>query len=248
MWSADRGINFIQQADEEEKPFMLWLTMPRPHQTYAAAKDFWDMYDEADINLAENSENTMEGRSSAAKEMQRRYKQEKDWMVFDPKEYEAGIKRVLRGYYACVTQMDDAMGKVLKSLDKMGIREDTIIVYLTDHGEFAGEHGMIEKAPGIGFGCVTRIPMIVSWKNHLPQNMVREELVEAVDVFPTVCGLADIDMPNWADGKNIVELLEADKPVRKYAITENPLTRTIHSKKYKLTQYLPEFEVNDFGE
>lgn len=247
-WSANCANEFIEKAFQKQKPFCFWLTVPRPHQTYAPAKEFWDIYEGEDLRLPPNSEDRMELRSEAAKETQKKFQNQKDWIAFGEKEFDTARKRVLRGYYAYVTQMDDAMGTVLEKIEELGIRENTIIIYMTDHGEFAGEHGMIEKAPGIGFGCVTRIPMIVSWKGKLPENEVREEIIESVDVFPTISSLAGIPIPDWADGKDATDLLMHDKKIHEFAVTENPNTKTIHTKKYKLTQYLPEFQGEDFGE
>jgi arylsulfatase A-like enzyme len=141
------------------------------------------------------------------------------------------------------------MGRVVEHLDALGIREDTIIVYTTDHGEFAGEHGMIEKSPGIGFRCVTQVPLIYSWKGHLDEGEARNALVESIDFLPTVCALAGLEMPNWVDGMNIEKVLESDEDIRDIAVTENPYTKTLHTKKYKYTQYIPDMQNGeDFGE
>lgn len=247
-WSANCANHFIEQAVESGKPFCFWLTVPRPHQTYAPAKEFWDLYKEDELELPANAEDKMELRSEAARETQKKFQNKKDWIAFGEKDFESARKRVLHGYYACVSQMDDAMGTVLDKLDELGIRENTIVIYTTDHGEFAGEHGMIEKAPGIGFECVTRVPMIFSWKGKLPENTARENLIESVDIFPTISKLAGIPLPDWADGKDATDLLMSDKEIHEFAVTENPNTKTIHTKKYKLTQYLPEFQGEDFGE
>ena len=224
------------------------MTVPRPHQTYAPCREFWDLYEGMDLELPPNAGNDMHDRSAAARTTQENFQKNGDWMLFEPRDFDEARKRVLRGYYACVSQMDDAMGRVLDKLDELGIRENTIIVYTTDHGEFAGEHGMIEKAPGIGFGCVTRIPMIFSWKGKMKAGEVRDSLVESIDILPTVCELAGLARPDWADGKSAVPVLKDDTAIRDMAVTENPNTKTIHTKRYKLTQYLPEFQGEDFGE
>lgn len=248
-WSADQAIKFIEKAQEEDKPFCFWMTVPRPHQTYAPAKKFWDMYDEDKLTLPPNSENTMEGRHISARKTQKGFQESEEWRIFEPKDWESSRRRVLHGYYANVSQVDDAMGRVLDKLDELGIRENTIIVYTSDHGEFAGEHGMIEKAPGIGFRCVTRVPSIWSWKGHLQEGETRDALVESIDFLPTVSKLAGIPLPNWVDGCDISSVLEKDDDVRDIAVTENAVTKTIHTKKYKFTQYLPEMNNGkDFGE
>ncbi|OGO80058.1 MAG: hypothetical protein A2Y21_11205, partial [Clostridiales bacterium GWC2_40_7] len=202
-WSAEKTNDFIEKCHLDEVPFCFWMTVPRPHSTYVPAKEFWDMYDENKLTLPPNSENKMEGRHPSAKRTQEGWQKSNDWRIFKPDDWESARRRIMKGYYACVSQVDDAVGRVLDKLDELGIREETIIVYATDHGEFAGEHGMIEKAPGIGFRCVTRIPYIWSWKGHLKEGEIRDSLVESVDFLPTVCALAGIPAPDWVDGKDI---------------------------------------------
>ena len=248
-WTAKRTIDFLDQAHEEKVPFCFWMTVARPHETYLAAKEFWDMYDEKKLTLPPNSEDDMSLRHPNTRRMHENFKNSKDWRIYKPDDWDSVRKRILHGYYACVTQVDDAVGRVLKKLDKLGMRENTIIVYATDHGEFAGEHGMIEKAPGIGFGCVTRIPYIWSWPGHIPEHVVRDALVETVDFLPTVCSLAGLPAPNWTDGFDITGVLEKGADVREIAVTENPLSKTVMTKKFKLTQYPPEMcDGADFGE
>ena len=248
-WTAAKTIDFIEKAHKENKPFCFWMTVPRPHQTYAPAKEFWDMYDEEKLKLPPNAEYDMSERHWSAKVTRNEFQNNLSWVVFEPKDWDSARRRVMHAYYACVTQVDYAVGEVLKKLGELGIRENTIVVYASDHGEFAGEHGMIEKAPGIGFRCVTRIPYIWSWPGHLPEGEMRDALVESVDFLPTVCRLAGIPMPNWVDGKDMYNVLYDNEDIRDIAVTENPLTKTINTKKYKFTQYLPEMcEGKDFGE
>lgn len=242
-WIARETIQFIEEAHKDNRSFCFWMTLPRPHQTYAPAQKFWDMYDDKALTLPPNANHHLDGRHRSALRTQQYFQNEKDWRLFEEKDWEATRRRVLRGYYACVTQVDDAIGSVLNKLDELGIRENTIIVYASDHGEFAGEHGLIEKAPGISFHCVTRVPFIWSWPGHIPENVTRHTLIESVDFLPTICSLAGVAPPDWVDGIDMSETLYQDIDLKDIAITENAYTKTLHTKKYKFTQYLP--ELND---
>ena len=248
-WSADRAVNFIQGAERDGQPWCYWLTLPRPHQVYAPSPEFWNLYDGDSLTFPPNADDDLAGRHPAARQTQRRVQQQTGWMHFEPKTWEAARRRVLRGYYGCVSQVDDAVGRVLAELDRLGIRENTIVVYSTDHGEFAGEHGMIEKAPGIGFHCVTRVPMIWSWPGKLPAGEARDGLFESVDLLPTIAALAGWSPPDWVDGVEQRGLLEGGGEGKACAVTENPLARTIHTRRYKLTYYPPELQGGaEFGE
>jgi arylsulfatase A-like enzyme len=248
QWSTNIAKDFVKKQNSEGKPFFAWLTLPRPHQTYAPSQKFWDLYDEKELTLPPNADDDMSGRSRAARETQDNFQNKRDWIAFGPDDFGSARRRVLHGYYGCVSQMDDCMGQMLDLLDELEIAEDTLVVYLTDHGEFAGEHGMIEKAPGIGFGCVTKIPMIWRYPGCKAKHRSME-MVEGVDVFPTLCELAGLPLPNWVDGCSLKTTLEEDIPVKELCVTENPHTKTIHTKEYKLTQYLDEFhDGKEFGE
>lgn len=237
---ARKSVDFMRAAVDSAEPFCLWMSLPRPHQAYSPAREFWDLYLGDAPPLPPNAGDRLEGRSLAARETAAFFQNETEWMAFDPREWEAARRRVLQGYYACVSQVDAAVGRVLTALEEMGVSENTLIVYSSDHGEFAGEHGLIEKAPGIGFHCVTRIPMIWSWPGRLPQKRAWTSLVESVDFLPTVCRLLGLDDPDWVDGIDISGLLKNGNPVRSFAFTEHPLSKTIHSEHHKLTLYLPE--------
>jgi arylsulfatase A-like enzyme len=239
-WAAERTISFMKESIKEDMPFCFWMTVPHPHTLYRPAQQFWDMYDEQELALPPNANNEFHHRHPYARPTQESFQNDPKWKALEPRDWESYRRRIMRGYYACVTQVDEAVGRVLQALDEMGIRENTIIVYTTDHGEFAGEHGMIEKAPGIGFRCVTRIPFIWSWKDHLPEAQIRDGITESVDFLPTVCSLAGLEPPNWVNGTDISPALHRSEDVKEYAFTETPTVKTIHSKQYKLTQYLPE--------
>lgn len=240
-WSAEMTIKFIEETHRDRQPFCFWMTVPRPHQTYAPAKPFWDLYNESDLTLPPNARNNFLDRDVAARET-KRLQENGDWIAYQPRDLESARRRVLRGYYGCVSQVDDAVGQVLACLDRLRLRENTIVIYSSDHGDFAGEHGMIEKAPGIGFHCITRIPMIWSWPGTLPTGAAPSHLFESVDFLPTVCALAGLPAPNWTDGQDATQLLLQDRKVRDFAVTENHWTKTIHSDRYKLTEFLPEFD------
>lgn len=247
-WCATECIDFIEDAVKDDQPFFMWLTLPRPHQTYCPAKEYWDLYEGMEFQLPPNADDDMSQRDEASREKQDTFQKSSAWNVFDPKDFDSARRRVLRGYYACVSQSDAAIGRVLDAVEKLGITDDTIIVYSTDHGEFAGEHGMIEKAPGIGYSCVTKVPMI--WKYAgAPAGVRRSEIMESVDIFPTICQIAGLEQPDWVDGCAGECVLRDDTPIKDIAVTENPNTKTIHTKKYKLTQFLPEFHGGkEFGE
>ncbi len=234
---TQRLISFLR-SQPKGQPFCAWLTLPRPHQEYTPAKEFWDMYDDRKLTLPPNADDPLTDKSPQT--LQRLVQRRPNWAGWytEPKEWEHGRRRVLRGYYGCVSMVDACMGLVMKELKALGMDENTIVIYSADHGDFAGEHGIIEKAPGLAYDAITRIPFIWRWRGRIPEGKVCEELVESVDFLPTVCRLAGLPVPAQCDGYDITKMLQGDPaPVREAAFTENPWGKCIRKKDWKLTHY-----------
>lgn len=233
-WAAGEAVRFLESS--ADAPFCLWASFPHPHPTYAPAAPFWELYD-GELPLPPSAHDALADRHPTLR-AERAKQQQADWAIFAPRDWEAASRRVLRGYYGCVSQMDDAVGRVLAGLDALGLRENTIIVYGSDHGDFMLEHGLIEKAPGIGSRCVTQVPMLWSWPGYLPEGATRDALAEAVDVLPTLCALAGLPAPDWADGHDLSDVLAGTRDgVRDVAVTEGPLAHAIHTSRYTLVHY-----------
>ncbi len=248
-WCASETMEFIRDSNDRDKPFICWMSMPHPHQGWAPAKEFWDLYDEDALTLPPNAESDFSFRHPTAEKARKYYQENDEWRLYEPKDWESARRRVLKGYYASVSQVDDAVGRVLKGLKELGLEEDTIVIYSADHGDFAGEHGMIEKAPGIAFRCVTRIPLIMKCPGLIPENLTRRHLVESIDLFPGLVELCGLSEPDWIDGTSLTPVLMKDEPVKKYAFTEHPLSKTVHTERYKFTHYQKEMcGGKDFGE
>jgi arylsulfatase A-like enzyme len=161
-----------------------------------------------------------------------------EWTLFEPRTFEAGRLRKLHGYLGNVSHVDHAVGEVLGRLDERGLSEDTIVVYTTDHGEYACEHGMMEKAPGICSDAVTRIPMIWRWEGRLKAGHVAREIVEAVDLPNTLASPAGLEPLETSDGKDVSHLLRGGSgEVRKTGVTEFAWSRSVRKGKHRFVCY-----------
>lgn len=247
-WIAHETIRFMKEAVGQGKPFLAHASLPRPHQCTAPSEPFWSMYEGVDLTLPPNADYPMEGKAPHLNEAAEGWRKG-EWTLLDPKTFEAGRLRKLRGYLGAVSQVDHAVGVMLDALAEMGIAENTIVVYSSDHGDYACEHGIMEKAPGICSDAITRVPSLWRWPGQFQAGHVAEELVESVDFATTVCKLAGLPELLTADGKDIGPLLRGGSgEVRSIAVTEFAWSRSVRKGRYRLVYYPPEQFHEDYPE
>ncbi len=222
-----------ERSDGE--PFFYKLDPLHPHENYIPVQRFWDIYEGVELQLPPSADEDLSDKSPHQQWMiERQRTSEAPWLL-EPKTYEAVRLRKLRGYYGCISQVDYLVGLVVDKLKEIGELDNTIIIYTADHGEFALEHGFMEKVPGISDDAVTRVPYIWNWPGgDFTANTV-EELVESIDTFPTLCQLAGIQPLDTMDGKDLSGMLHGQvEPLRDFVVTEFPLSRVIRTKQWKL--------------
>jgi arylsulfatase A-like enzyme len=145
------------------------------------------------------------------------------------------------GYLGNVSHVDHAVGELVAFLDANGLGDDTIVVYSADHGDYATEHGIMEKAPGICHDAITRIPFIWRWGGNFQAGHVATELVETVDVSATLCALCGIAPLETSDGRDITSLLRGDAgEVRDIAVTEFAWSKSVRKGDWRFVYYPPD--------
>lgn len=229
-WAPEMTHEFLRRRGDQ--PFLLWYTMGKPHQEYSPAQEFWDLYPDPPMPPSAD-----DGPGDRLRPFRRAVTGQREHPParYEPSDYASLRSRKLRGYYGNISQVDDAVGQVLAMLDRQGLREDTIVVYSSDHGDFACEHGLLEKAPGIASDAIGRVPLIWSWPGHLPAGAVREQLVESLDLWPTLAALCGLPALSMWDGHDLTAILRDDGPdVREAAFTENPWTKVIATQRYRM--------------
>ncbi len=246
-WIVSTAKQFIDDASAAQQPFCMQVSFPRPHQCYAPDQRFWEMYPE-DLELPPTLNQDPAGRPPHFQQTFAKYRRQEG--SYEPRGFEHLARRVWRGYLACITQVDYALGLLLDHLENTGLAQRTIVVYHSDHGAYSGTHGIPEKAPGICSEAVCRVPMIWRVPELASSGAVCEQLVENIDVastLPALCGLEPMDS---TDGVDLAPLLRgADQPVRNAAFTENPWSKAVRWEHWRFVHYQPEmFGGQDVGE
>ena len=126
-----------------------------------------------------------------------------------PETYDGKLVRAC--YHAMIALIDDMVGALMARLDETGQRQDTIVMFMSDHGEMLGDHGLIYKGARFYEG-LTRVPMIFSWPGHVREGVVSEALVELVDIPQTLLEAAGIPEAEGMQGKSLWPLLTGAAP------------------------------------
>jgi arylsulfatase len=241
-WCVSETRKLIELYDEQ--PWFIQVGLPRPHQIYTPAQQFWDLYPE-DMPMPPSADADMTLKPPHMRTTRKEHEESicVSECFFGPKgDYEAFRRRKLRGYYGMITQTDYAVGELLDFLREAGLEENTIVIYTSDHGEYACEFGLLEKAPGICSDAVTRVPHIWRWPGHIEAGCVSDRIVEScIDLSATVCALTGVPVFATGDGRDISPLLEGqDIEIHQVGVTENAWSKSIRKGNWRYVHYVPE--------
>jgi choline-sulfatase len=206
------GVDFLRRYDRDQ-PFCLWLSYNRPHFPLRVPQRYWDMYFPAHADLPDLGPDFPD-RLHPWMHFHRRFTGTDSWS-------EAEWRSARAGYYAAVTFVDDKVGEVMAAVDELGLRDDTVVLYFADHGEMNGEHGMIRKMTF--YEPSVRVPLIVSCPRLLPQGRRVDDLVELLDLYPTLSEIARAPAPDGLDGRSLLDLMTSGRGADRkgYAISEH---------------------------
>ncbi len=253
-WLADTAIETMRNAAERQQPFLLHVSFPRPHQCTTPCQEFWDLYEAEALSLPPNADYdlAMAGKAPHMIASAQRWR-EGDWQLLEPKTFEGGRRRKLHGYLGAVSQVDAAVGKLLDHIRDSGQAENTIVVYTSDHGDYAAEHGIMEKAPGICSDAITRAPLIWWAPGRIEAGARISDVVELVDISNTLCALAGIDAMETSDGRDLAPMLAGESgDSERPGVTEFAWSKSVRKGQYRLVHYpramFPDEYPDGFGE
>jgi len=185
-----QAVDWILDADNHKKPWFMTLSLVNPHDV-AAFPRFYPQRKLRRIKTKEpppNWQDDLSGKPGAQLEYRELYN--KLVGKIDPKDADMW-RRYIDYFIFCIEDMDANVGKVLEALDKTGMRDNTIILFTSDHGEMAGSHGLRGKDTFV-YEEKMRVPLIVSAPGMLPQGVTTGAMSSNVDVMPTLVSLAGI--------------------------------------------------------
>lgn len=241
-WIAERTNAMLDEYAGKNENFFLWTSFFDPHPPYLVPEGWDTMYDPEKITVPRSMEGEHEGNPP---HFQLTQEEEPD---FSPWKEESGntmhgfhshlhdretLARNIAVYYGMVSCMDKYIGRILDHLEKLGQRENTLVVFTTDHGHLFGQHGLVAKG-AFHYEDLIRVPFIVSMPGSLPRNKKNPALQSLVDLPQTFLSICGIDNPEPMTGVNQKDVWFGQCPKqRDHVIVENRHQPTsIHVKTY----------------
>ena len=214
-WCTEKAIEFIGRNREEDKPWLLSVNPFDPHPPFDAPYEYYRRYDPQSLPGArfEDQDLQHQRRLEAADiDFQNRARH--------PEEFQH--KQIQASYYAMIEFLDEEFGRLVDYLDTTGQRENTIIIFMSDHGEMLGDHGLALKGCRFYEG-LARVPLMISWLGRV-QPQISDELIELVDIVPTLYELLGMDVPPWVQGQSAASWIrggELNVPHRRFVRAEH---------------------------
>ena len=195
-WCADRAIDFIE-ADHGGKPWLMSVNIFDPHEPFDPPREYLDRFDVDSLSGPKFRETDLAAQAKLS---------EIDFQHPARRPEAFNAKWIQAAYYAMIELIDDNVGRMLDSLERTGQRENTIVIFMSDHGEALGDHGLLLKGCRFYEG-LARVPLIISWPGNFLEGTRRQSLVELLDIAPTLLDLAGLPIPERMQGLTLRDLL-----------------------------------------
>ncbi|MBL8994935.1 MAG: sulfatase-like hydrolase/transferase, partial [Spirochaetia bacterium] len=194
---ADRALECIADM-KSGTPHFLWTSFWMPHEPWAPPKKFWELYENAHLPLPDSWRDDLKSRPE-----HHRHLQNGDYFRQLGPNPEQGLLRVWRAYAGCMSLVDEQCGRILDDLKKRNLYDDSIVIFLTDHGTAHGAHGWLYKGGSYSIEEISRVPCLVKMPGQKEAKVI-SDIVSSADLFPTLMeylgiGHDPVDGKSWAD-------------------------------------------------
>ena len=243
-WCSDEAIKFMK-SQTQDKPWMMSVHIYQPHAPYFPTAEFLSHYDPDKLPSPAYKEGELDNKPSYQKtDHQGAYGGHgKSFADESDKDH----RLTTAAYYAMIEQVDVEVGRMMKTLNELGMAEDTVVIYMSDHGDMLGDHGIYEKGPYF-YDCLSRVPLVIRWPGKYKAGLKVDALVELVDIAPTVMEAAGLTTPAGMQGRSLTPLLtgtttkhrdsvymEYYNAVAKY--NPNPMATCVRTENWKMTYW-----------
>ncbi len=223
---VDASVRFLEERNDAD-PFFMYVSLMAPHDPRTMPREFLEMYDPEQIPLPENflPEHPIPIEARGRDELLAAFPR-------DPQE----IRRHIAEYYAMITHLDHGFGRLVSALEMQGELENTIIVFAGDNGLAVGQHGLMGKQNL--YDHSVRVPLIFAGPG-IPEGKRSEQLVYLLDIFPTLCELAEVRTPGSVEGMSLAPCLRGEGATLRSALylAYTGKIRGVSDGRHKLVEY-----------
>ncbi len=193
-WTIDRAIDFLHRPWDE--PFFLFVSIKDPHPLIVVPPELLERYPVDQIPLPDSLRDPLVGKPRD----QARAKFRMPSTVTDSQ-----FREMIAHYYALITHIDAQIGRLIRVLEQQNRRENTLVAFLSDHGELLGDHGFTEKC--LMYEASVKVPCLLSWPRALPSGLRVTTPLAGVDLMPTLLAMADEAPPETIDGRSVADAI-----------------------------------------
>lgn len=218
-WCAEKTIEFIREQKGE--PWFFSYNCFAPHHPFDPPAEFLARYNPADMPLPKTKTGELQNKTT--------YQQlDGQFAHNDPNAYDMAKmtdrdrQEITAAYYAMVELIDKQVGRMVSALEETGQLENTIVIFMSDHGEMLGDHGFYLKGPHF-YDEAVRVPLVFSWKDRFQANLRADCLMELIDITPTLLEAAGLEIPEYIQGRTLLPILLGQAPAgqhRDYVFSE----------------------------
>lgn len=201
-WCTEKALEFIDGSTKMGKPWFLSVNPFDPHPPFDPPWEYYRRYDPEQMPGPHFQESDLDHQRKLAEAH----------IDFQSEPRRIGLdegRRIQATYYEMIEQLDYELGRILDWLDRIGQAEQTIVIFMSDHGEMLGDHGLVLKGCRLYEGLV-RVPLILSWPGHFPQGERSDALVELIDIAPTLYESVGISVPYYVQGQSLLPVLSGE--------------------------------------
>lgn len=240
-WVSEQSVEFLENVRDPEKPFFLWVNFYDPHHPFVAPQEYLDRYEPSQLPAPNRRPGELAEKPAVQTDASHQSYAGLARGFADYSEQE--VQEAIAAYYAMVTLIDDEVQRILATLEKLGLHDNTLVIFTSDHGEMLGDHHLMLKGPMMYDGAV-RVPLILRWPGHLPAGERRSDLVQWIDLNPTMTEAAGIPAMPHNQGQSLFPLARADDHARargwalcEYRNSGHPYDPPVHTTMLRRGQY-----------
>ena len=215
-WCADRSVHYMRSRDAS-KPFCMWVSFPDPHHPFDCPEPFSVQHHPDEVDLPRNPHKDLEHRPwwhraslerppAGGDEASRKFR---STLSRAPDQTEAQLRDMTSNYYGMISLIDHSVGRILSTLRDLGIEDNTLVVYSTDHGDLLGDHGLYLKGPTPYEGLL-RVGLIMKGPG-IPENGHISDPVSTLDIAATFAEVAGTQLDAAAQSRSLLRVATGDE-------------------------------------